>query len=144
MKFIEEELIHKTIIQRTMFPLHKSDDELVKCIDFRSTSTTTTRRIFKFEKTLLPKRRHRAFDTPFRDAYSTSPFSPEVKDLMIMPLKPERIIDSSPYQMLAFCNELVLKVFLISLARSLNNTIIIYAFAIFLFLYIIISLLSSG
>ncbi|CAG8470464.1 8849_t:CDS:2 [Diversispora eburnea] len=114
----KKELIHKTIIQRTMFPLHKSDDELVKCIDFRS---TTTKSIFKFEKTSLPKRRIRVFDTPFRDEYSTSPFSHEVKDLMMMPCKPERIINPTPYQMLAFCNELILKMTKLCDLGSLNS-----------------------
>ncbi|CAG8494540.1 20467_t:CDS:2 [Cetraspora pellucida] len=56
----------------------------------------------------LPKRRG-ILDTPFRNVYSTTPFSRQVEDLMTKPRKPTRTINPLPYQMLAFCNELMLK-----------------------------------
>ncbi|CAG8461275.1 11556_t:CDS:10, partial [Ambispora gerdemannii] len=48
-------------------------------------------------------------DTPFRPAYWTTPFSPQIETILQTSRKPFRIINSSPYQMLAFCDELTLK-----------------------------------
>ncbi|CAG8447829.1 411_t:CDS:2 [Ambispora leptoticha] len=50
-----------------------------------------------------------AIDTPFRPAYWTTPFSPQIETILKTSRKPFRIVNSSPYQMLAFCDELTLK-----------------------------------
>ncbi|CAG8749590.1 15833_t:CDS:2, partial [Dentiscutata heterogama] len=64
----------------------------------------------KFLKFHSTSPKHRGIlDTPFRNVYSTTPFSRQVEDLMTKPRKPTRIINPLPYQMLAFCNELMLK-----------------------------------
>ena len=66
-----------------------------------------SRRLFKFR---AKERRINIIDTPERDAYSLTPFSWNVERLMRRPLKKQRNISTMPYQMLAFCDQLGLKV----------------------------------
>ena len=67
-----------------------------------------SRRLFKFR---AKERRINVIDTPKRDAYSLTPFSWNVERLMRRPLKKQRNISVVPYQMLAFCDQLGLKVY---------------------------------
>ncbi|KAF0389153.1 WD40 repeat-like protein [Gigaspora margarita] len=101
----EDNYFHQIIIQRTMFPPPNSNDDIVSHID--TCSVNSKQKFLKFHSA-SPKRRG-IFDTPFRNVYSTTPFSRQVEDLMTKPRKPARIINPLPYQMLAFCNELMLK-----------------------------------
>jgi hypothetical protein len=94
------------IVQRVMFPIRSTNDEIIKSIDASSVSSTDN--ILNFQKSF--NRRPGIIDTPYRDTYATTPFSYDIEKLMITPQKPSRIISPQPYQMLAFCNELTLKV----------------------------------
>ncbi|SRR6266498_1434815 len=89
-----------------MFPTRSIDGEIIKSID--SGSVSSTNNILNFRKSLNQK--PGIIDTPYREAYTTTPFSYEIEELMMAPQKPSRTINPQPYQMLAFCNELVLKV----------------------------------
>ncbi|CAG8666447.1 8017_t:CDS:2, partial [Acaulospora morrowiae] len=100
----QEDRLHRSIVQRIMFPYYKSSDN-IENIEIRSLSSTR-KNLFKFQSSL---RHSRVFDTPFRNAYSTTILSREVEELMTTPRKPERVINPTPYQMLTFCNELMLK-----------------------------------
>ncbi|CAG8777520.1 45165_t:CDS:2 [Gigaspora margarita] len=83
---------------RTMFPPPNSNDDIVSHIN--TCSVNSKQKFLKFHSA-SPKRRG-ILDTPFRNVYSTTPFSRQVEDLMTKPRKPARIINPLPYQMLAF------------------------------------------
>ena len=89
-----------------MFPIRSTNDDIIKSIDASSVSSTNN--ILKFQK--LFNRRPGIIDTPYRETYATTPFSYDIEKLMMTPQKLNRKISPLPYQMLAFCNELTLKV----------------------------------
>ena len=89
-----------------MFPVRSINDEIIKNIDTSSISSTDN--ILNFQKSF--NRRPGFIDTPYRESYTTTPFSYDVEKLMMAPQKHIRKINSQPYQMLAFCNDLTLKV----------------------------------
>ena len=103
---IESDRLRKIVMQRIMFPNRSTNDDIIKNIDASSVSSTDN--ILKFRK--LSNRRSGIIDTPYRETYATTPFSYDVEKLMMTPQKPSRKICPLPYQMLAFCNDLTLKV----------------------------------
>ncbi|CAJ0769796.1 14255_t:CDS:2, partial [Entrophospora sp. SA101] len=64
--------------------------------------------LFTFQSSKRQKANN-LIDHPYRNAYSTTPFSREIEELLSTARKGRRIFDQQPYQMLAFCNELMLK-----------------------------------
>nr|CAG8445498.1 15777_t:CDS:2 [Entrophospora candida] len=64
--------------------------------------------LFTFQSSKRQKANN-LIDHPYRNAYSTTPFSREIEELLSTVRKGRRIFDQQPYQMLAFCNELMLK-----------------------------------
>ncbi|CAG8591595.1 13300_t:CDS:2 [Funneliformis mosseae] len=101
----ESEHFRKIIVQETMFPTHSTNDEIIKRINDGSVPSTDN--ILNYRKSF--NKRPGIIDTPYREAYASTLFSHQVEELMISPQQPKRKINSRPYQMLAFCNELKLK-----------------------------------
>ena len=103
---IESDRLRKIIVQRIMFPARSTNDEIIKNIDANSASSTDS--ILNFQRSF--NRRPGFIDTPYRESYATTPFSHDIEKLMMAPQKLNRKINPQPYQMLAFCNDLTLKV----------------------------------
>jgi hypothetical protein len=99
-----------------MFPIRSTNDEIVKSIDASSVSSADN--ILNFQESF--NRRPGIIDTPYRDTYATTLFSHDVEKLMMAPQKFNRKISPQPYQMLAFCNELTLKVNIIIQTYTIN------------------------
>ncbi|KAG9284873.1 hypothetical protein G9A89_003796 [Geosiphon pyriformis] len=93
----ELEHIRLNVLEKAMFPSRDNSDN----------TRSIAANLFAYQSTIRDKTT--VIDTPSRMAYSTTPFSQEVENILRAPHKPPRVINSSPYQMLAFCDELTLK-----------------------------------
>jgi len=80
-----------------MFPLRDTSDDIIRRIN-QSQPLSPSSNLLSFRS---PRRKHTVFvDSPYREAYSTSPLPYEAQIILTSPRKPPRYISKFPYKVL--------------------------------------------
>ncbi|CAG8543826.1 3028_t:CDS:2 [Paraglomus brasilianum] len=93
----EDDRIYRAVLESSMFPLRDTSDDIIRRIN-QSQPLSPSSNLLSFRS---PRRKHTVFvDSPYREAYSTSPLPYEAQIILTSPRKPPRYISKFPYKVL--------------------------------------------